>query len=52
MSLEVPPGDPVLGADDAGVRAECRTDRRGEGGDAVRLEGQEDDLGVADRGEA
>ena len=49
VALEVPPRDAVLRADDDGVRAEERAQRRRQRGQAVRLDAEKDDVGRADR---
>ena len=51
VTLEVPPRDPVLRGDDHRIRTEERTQRRRQGGEAVRLDAKKDDVGGADRGE-
>ena len=49
MALEVPPGDAVLGADDGRSRAQQRADRGCERGQAVRLQAENDHVGIGDR---
>ena len=49
MTLEVPPRDPVLRADDDRVRPEERPDLRRKAGKAVRLDAEKDHVGGADR---
>ena len=46
--LEVPPGDPVLRADDDRVRPEERGERGRNRREAVRLHAEKDDVGVTD----
>src|SRR6185369_2638950 len=48
-ALEIPPRHAVLRADDDGVGAEERAQLRGEGGEAVRFDAEDHDVGRADR---
>ena len=49
--LKIPPGNAILGADDAGVFAEKRQNLRNELAEAVRLYAEEDDVNRASIGE-
>ena len=51
VALEIPPRDAVLRAHHSGVRAKERAQLRRERGQAVGLHAEEDDVGLANRGE-